>query len=220
MNKERNLNDDAPQEIRRDIWKDIESPSYNVNEVDNEGTTDLMAACYLHDTKLVEKLLSMNADVNIVDRVQQNAVTMVVFGANNCDDIKQSTHLLYLLSSHTPNVNQRDISGIAPLALSCCYDMGPLTQKLISMKADINNIDDQKQSALSLACSNEKIDAIYCICMTASKPSDIDNLKEQIKDVAPNIATDYTHKILQSIGLNLSLEKALNTKKNSGSTKI
>lgn len=219
MNKERNLNDDAPQEIRRHIWKDLEKPSYNVNDVDNQGTTDLMAACYLHDIKLIEKLLSLKADVNIKDKLDQNVVHMVVFGANNAD-LKDSNHILYLLAQHNVNVNQKDISGIAPLALSCCYDMGPLTQRLIAMKADINNVDEQKQTALSLACSNEKIDAIYSICMTASEKSDIENLRNQIRDVPENISTNYTHKMLDSINLNLSLEKSLSTRKDNNSTKI
>ena len=56
--------------------------------------------------------------------------------------------------------------------------------------------------------------------MTALNPSDIENFRKQIKIVPANIATRYTEKILNSIGLNLSLAKSLNIKKNTSPSKI
>lgn len=219
MNKNREHDEDPPQKIRRDIWTDLNSGNYKLDDIDNNKNSDLMMACYLQDIKLVRHLLDLGANPNLVNCAGENAAHLVVFSC-----IEHSHHigleLLTMLCESHIDLNVIALDNCTPLALSCCYDMPSISQKLIKLNAD-THLTKENNSPLALACYNKQIQAVYCLCASVEKQNDIDLFYQDIITCPEDLPSkQYANQLLQSLSIEKKLQNELPHKIFKNSTKI
>jgi len=207
LKAKRDIISDDSELLLSAIRKDIKKTYYDINARDNQGQTDLMIACFCGDLALVKELVSFGADVDIVTYNSENAAYYTILGVTIHEKIHDSTAILDMLAKNKINLNVIFNSRCTALGLACIYDLTDITQKLISLNADVH-----LNSPLVLACQNNSIDSIYSICTTAKNVCEIETFRDEIKNTDKTISKDYAIKILESIDVNLKLNEALSGK--------
>jgi ankyrin repeat protein len=132
----------------------------DVNAANLDGETPLIRAATQYEEECAEILLERGANVN--SRTQQGR-TPLIAAIDGPKDFDNTNHLVYspkiarLLIARGADVNARDAAGRTPLLLAVMRGHADIIPVLLEHKADVNVVDRNGDTVLTLAGSNEVI---------------------------------------------------------------
>lgn len=131
----------------------------NINKVDKYGFTPIMHAANRGDYISFKFLLSMQADITIRTKDNDNLILLAA-GSKQKDmpsdfTDKNRALIIDILLSSKMNINYRNSMGKTALAYASEYGYIETVAHLLKNNANINNVDKSGNSALSLAIQNE-----------------------------------------------------------------
>ncbi|KAJ8683895.1 hypothetical protein QAD02_019687 [Eretmocerus hayati] len=136
---------------------DVDHDTFKCNFVKNQTSQSLcyiLNEFYLKRTRIIEKILSSNLDVNIIDTNGQTALHFLTEMNKPFGDDKRS-EVAELLLRKGANVNIRSKSGSTPLHIALKKGHFNLIEMFLKYNADPNITDQESCTALHLAASND-----------------------------------------------------------------
>ena len=121
----------------------------NVNTVDTEGTTALVAARNNYEPQIVQWLVDKGTDLTPAHNADWNVLCWAVQLGN--------TAIIKAALRRGLSVNTQDSSGRSPLMFAAAYGDMPILDLLLSHGADVNLRDEMGWTALMFAAQNQDI---------------------------------------------------------------
>ncbi|MGE3920114.1 MAG: ankyrin repeat domain-containing protein [Gammaproteobacteria bacterium] len=122
-----------------------------IDQADNDGLTPLMLAAIMGNEILVKFLLSKNANPNITDRYERNALIYAV--------LNKHTYVANFLVSHTENLDLIDRDGFNVAMYAARENLTPMVRLFVANGISTKLVDKNGLSALHFAAmaGNEEI---------------------------------------------------------------
>lgn len=132
-----------------DLFEQDSELALDVNCCDKYGNSVLMLCVSSQLNHLVSKLVDLGADANMANKKGETALTMTVASGDNSmlDELSR-------LGNIDLNVTTGELCR-TPLHLSVLSDNDAFVVKLVEMKADLDQFDNDGNTALHLACLND-----------------------------------------------------------------
>ena len=174
------------------------------------GVTALMFAAARDAESIVSLLIKKGADVNTMSNNRETPLSFAIGYGNNPNIVRK-------LIDNGANINTRHSTGWTPVMLSLIYGekKDAVTNVLLSKGADINDKDDNGQTALMYMCHYNSDERIGILKYIIDKGADI-NIKDNNGWSALMNAAYYGTISMGSILIDKGAD--LNVKSNSGKT--
>jgi ankyrin repeat protein len=164
------------------------------------GNTILMQAIAEGNDRFVNKLISCDADIDIVNPQGNSALMLAILH----DQLDIANNLI----AHNANIDTVNSRGKSALMLAVTYHFYDMAKSLIAHDADINLVDLQKNSALMLALSYNQLD-IAKLLIEHNASVHVENIyKETPLTIAATKDFDEIVKILVDTGKTTRLNSA------------
>lgn len=113
-----------------------------VNEINDEGYSPLILACYRGNTEVAQFLINNGADLNY-----NNAMGTPLMAAI----VKNNIEIVILLLKKNVNIEQKDSNGTTALIYAAMFKNHDICKILIQAKANYETKDNRGNSALDYA---------------------------------------------------------------------
>jgi len=122
----------------------------NLNQVNNDGNTALILACF--EKKELDVLKLIEKEEIKINQVNKNGNTALIMACYN----KMERVALKLLEREEININQVNCIGATALICACENEMESVALKLLGRKdININQVDNDSYTALIMACGRK-----------------------------------------------------------------
>ncbi|XP_071122331.1 uncharacterized protein [Mytilus edulis] len=173
---------------------------FNVNHCSDDGVSPLFMACQKGHTKVVQMLITNNADINkcrdtgvsplfmACQEGYTDVVQMLITNnadINKCRDTGESplfiacqeghTEVVQMLITNNADINKCCDDGASPLFMACQEGYTEVVQMLITNKADINKCSDTGASPLYIACEEGHTEVVQMLITNNADINKCDN---------------------------------------------
>ena len=175
-------------------------PEININHADENGDTALIRAAFKGHSEIVKILLSKEVDVNKVDK---NSYTALIAAVEK-DHIKI---VELLLKVPEININHVDIDEESALMNASRIGNTKIIKTLLAKGADVNLMNDERDTALMLALHNKNIEV--AILLLAVPGIDVNHRDEDGRTAlmlaSMNSHTEVVKALLATSGIDVNL---------------
>ena len=124
-------------------------------QVDSEGRTSLIAACYMGHLECVRELIIWGAEIETMDQDGRTALSVAV----TCDS-ESAAKLVTLLLDNGANPNKADRDSMTPLLIAAFEGKAGVCEILLENGADVDHADKEGKTALFAAASMGHLDIL------------------------------------------------------------
>lgn len=171
-----------------EVKKYIENNNVDINCQDSEGVSGLCVACYHERFEIIQYLCEKGIDALIVSSRTGSSCLHYAIRTNNYEIIK------YLINYNNKLVNICSKNGDSPLMFACVEGNYDVISLLLSEKADIKCI------------SNNKLSAYHCLIQRKRDDKDICDILKLLKSCDESETISYCNGIGNTI-LHLCAER-------------
>ncbi|XP_067682911.1 ankyrin repeat domain-containing protein 50-like [Haliotis asinina] len=158
--------------------------SMYINSRTNIGVTPLMKAAYHGHTDVFDYLVSIGANVSLVDNDGDNLLHFASMGGH-------ANMVEHILSQDLVNINSKGKHGRTPLMRAAYYGNTKMLDLLVRKGSRISSVDDTGENILHLASMGGHLEMVKYIL--SHNMADI-NAKDNDGDTAAMLAKLYGHR--------------------------